>query len=139
MCNLNNCHECHEISYASSYLGSSWTHMDCVGHCCIRHAFLYSISHLRHACLCVLFIIIMKIHLGINGKMLKGYNEFIQYNITLISTSTNMSSIKSPCVGLFQDGGIKSHLGGAYLHFILSPKEVKTSAFFQISQNYCCL
>ena len=38
----------------------------------------------------------MKIHLGINGKMLKGYNEFIQYITTLISTSTRMSSIKSP-------------------------------------------
>ena len=32
----------------------------------------------------------MKVHLGINRKMPKGYNEFIQYITTLISTSTNI-------------------------------------------------
>ena len=35
--------------------------------------------------------------------MPKGYNEFMQYIITVIPTSTNMSSIKSAHVGLFQD------------------------------------
>ena len=74
-----------------------------------------------------LFIYLKKVHLGINRKMPKGYNEFIQYITTLISTSTSMSSIKSPHVMLFQDRGGKSHLGGAYLHFILSPKEMKSS------------
>ena len=42
------------------------------------------------------FFLFKKVHLGINRKMLKGYNEFIQYITTLISTSTRMSSIKSP-------------------------------------------
>ena len=50
--------------------------------------------------------------------MPKGYNEFIQYITTLISTSTNMSSIKSPHEGC---------------------SKTKTSTFFQISLNCCCL
>ena len=44
------------------------------------------------------YFILKKVHLGINGKMSKGYNEFIQYITTLISTSTSMSGIKSPRV-----------------------------------------
>ena len=34
------------------------------------------------------FFFLKKVYLGINKKMPKGYNEFIQYIITLISTST---------------------------------------------------
>ena len=41
--------------------------------------------------------------------------------------------------GPFKIGHVKNHLGGAYLHFILSPKLVRTSAFYQISRNCCCL
>ena len=36
-------------------------------------------------------------------------------------------------------GGGKRHLGGAYLHFILSPKEVQTSPFVHISLKCCYL
>ena len=88
---------------------------------------------------CSFFFFLKKVHLGINRKMPKGYNKFIQYIITLISTSTRMSSIRSPHESCSKTGGGKSHLGGAYLHFILSPKEMKTSTFFQISLNCCCL
>ena len=50
-----------------------------------------------------------------------------------------MSCIQSPHESCSKTGGGNNHLGGAYLHFILSPKEMKTSAFFQISRNCCCL
>ena len=43
-----------------------------------------------------LFFVFFKIHLGINGKMPKGYKELIHENTTTIPTSTNMSNSKSP-------------------------------------------
>ena len=94
---------------------------------------------------------VLKIHLGMNGKMPKAYKELIHENRTTIPTSTNMSNSKSPHeatfetafthlnLGSFHNRVRKSHLGGTYLHFILSPKEVTTSAFVHISLICCCL
>ena len=93
----------------------------------------------------------LQIHLGINGKMPKGYKELIHENTTTIPTSTNMSISKSPHATTlqtafthpksvsFHNGGRKRHLGGAYLHFLLSPKEVKASTFVHISLKCSCL
>ena len=67
------------------------------------------------------------------------------------TATTNMSNSKSPHattleivfthlkLGSFLMGDGKSHLGGAYLHLILSTKEVKTFVFVHISQKCCCL
>ena len=46
---------------------------------------------------------------------------------------------ETPVHGPFKIGVGKRHFGGAYLHIILSPKQEKISAFFQISRNCCCL
>ena len=61
-------------------------------------------------------------------------------NIRISSVLNTIHSVSNAVMqGCSKTGGGKSHLDGAYVHFILSPKEVKTSAFFQISRNFCCL
>ena len=43
-------------------------------------------------------------------------------------TNQHVEYLKPSCRVVPRRGAEKRHLGGAYLHFILSPKEVKTSA-----------
>ena len=68
----------------------------------------------------IINVLFLKIYLAINGKMLKGYKELIQENITIIPLSTNMSNIRSPLATTLA-------------------KELKASPFFHISLKCCCL
>ena len=82
-----------------------------------------------------------KIHLGINGKMPKGYKELIHENTTTIPTSANMSNSKSPHtttlettfthlnLGSFHNGGWQKSPWWSISPLHSLPKEVKTFVF----------